>query len=98
MISDCCGAEALTQGAKELGICPKCHKHCAFIPDDEELEHLPPLKACPHCGAPVTLIVKPSLVLFVCSAGSACHKSGLISCCFRCNLVTAVAAWNRRSP
>ena len=37
-VSDCCGAEAYSNGdsdTEDYGICPECKEHCEYIFDEE---------------------------------------------------------------
>lgn len=39
IVSDCCGAEAYSNGdasSEDYGICPECHEHCTYVKEDCE--------------------------------------------------------------
>lgn len=59
-----------------------------------------PLKPCPFCGAPVSLVSDPgsTLVFIACPDKSAtCHSSGLASVFRLEDLAAAVRQWNTRA-
>ncbi len=39
LVSECCGAPALSNGDSDtgdLGICPDCGEHCDYVEEDED--------------------------------------------------------------
>ena len=57
------------------------------------------LKPCPFCGQAARLVRNDGLTHIVCADGEqTCKGSGLITCCFTEQEVSAVEAWNRRTP
>lgn len=38
LVSHCCGAPPISNGdcdSTDFGLCPECHDHCEFVPEEE---------------------------------------------------------------